>query len=244
MNIPVEGWYAIAFIATLAFIVIMRLAKRGVDLSVGDKKLSIGGLVDEKIGKIKEAADKVDEKRQADDELRKKLFRMAADIDEKTRADERRVVRLLKEKITAVFEDNIKCSMPALTAIEAIKDIFEERVDRNQLRERLAFREREKYIADILFFCKKEYMTFLQRIPALPCGSEQYPEWGAVEPKIKAIIEEFADDVSKILIERCEEKIEVYTAERANFNFESAQKLCVDFPIEKNRGYIERLKKG
>ena len=54
MNIPVEGWYAIAFIATLAFIVIMRLAKRGVDLSVGDKKLSIGGLVDEKIGKIKD----------------------------------------------------------------------------------------------------------------------------------------------------------------------------------------------
>ena len=244
MNIPVEGWYVIAFIATLAFIVIIKLVRRGVDLSIGDKKLSVGRLVDEKIGKMKEVAERFEEKRLADDELRKKLFGAAASIDEKTRADERRVVRLLKEKIAAVFEESIKCSMPALTAIEAIKDIFEELIDRNQLKERLALRERDKYIADIMLFCKREYQNFLQKIPLLPCGSEQYPTWEAIAPKMQAIAESFAGDVSQILVERCEEKIAVYSAEKANFNLEIAKKLFVDYPIEKNRGYIKRLKGG
>ena len=239
-NLPLAGWLVIAFIAVLVFIVLMY---RGIHLRFGDKELSAGAgkAVDKKINAVREEFKQKDADRLHDEELRKKLFRISGEIDEKTKADERRIVRKLYEAIKDIFKPYIKCEMPGLTAAEIIKDELNERVDYNNMREKFAGAERRGYLDDILLNIEADYKAFLFKIPRLPCGTENYPDWQDIRPEVERIIKKWADDTVKILIERINEKIDLYTAEEPNFILTEYKTICVDFPVRKNKKYIKNL---
>ena len=97
-KIPVIGWGVIALIAILIFIVLIVVVRKGATLGWGDKKIALGK-VDKKLDSFKAEIDEQNKKRMEDEELRKALFRRSGEIDEKLKADERRVIRRLYEPI-------------------------------------------------------------------------------------------------------------------------------------------------
>ena len=118
-KIPAIGWGVIVLIAVLIFIALIVVIRKGAVLGWGDKKIALGK-VDKKLDSFKAEIDEQNKKRMEDEELRKALFRRSCEIDEKLKADERRVIHRLYEPIKGLFKANITCEMPALTAAEII----------------------------------------------------------------------------------------------------------------------------
>ena len=170
-QIPAIGWAVIAFVALLVFIILLLALRKGVRLGVGDKKLIVGDVnkeVDNKLTAFKGEIEQREKNRVKDEELRKQLFRTSVEIDEKTKADNRRVIRKLTPDIQAIFAKYGHCEFTTIHAVEIIKDELTERIDYNCIRERLSISERQGYIADILHHIKTGYETFLLKIPRVP----------------------------------------------------------------------------
>ena len=243
-SVLVIGIAAIVFIAVLIFLLLNRLIKKGIRLGVGDKSMIVGDIeknVDDKLELFKTDIEKKEKNRLHDEECRKKLFRLSGEIDEKTKADERRVVRRINGTIKEVFLPFIKCEMPMLSVVELVKDVLQERVDYNCMRERLTATERKGYITDILYFIEQDYTAFLHKLPAVPCGAEQYPTWKEIAPQIETLVNEWADEMIKIIARRIKEKIAMYKAEQPAFLLQEYKELCIDYPIKKNIGYLKAL---
>lgn len=239
-KIPVIGWIVIGFIAVLIFIVLIALIRKGAVLGWGDKKIALGK-VDKKLDSFKAEIDEQNKKRMEDEERRKALFRRSGEIDEKLKADERRVIRKLHDPIKNIFKANIKCEMPYITAAEIIKDELTERVDYNNMKEKLTSKERRGYTQDILFNIETDYKAFLLKIPRLPCGTEKYPAWHEIKPEVEKLVNSWADSMIEVMSTRIKEKIEMYEAEKDNFILPEYKALCIDFPIQKNKKYLQNL---
>lgn len=243
-NIPLAGWIVIAFIAVLIFILLHKAIKKGVKLDVDDKSLIVGDLeknVDGRLEVFKADIEKKEKDRLHDEEYRKKLFRQSGEIDEKTKADERRVIRRINGTIKEIFLPFVKCEMPMLSVVELIKDVLQEKVDYNCMRERLTATERKGYIADILYRIETDYKHFLNKIYAVPCGVEKYPSWKEIAPQIERIVNEWADEMIRIIGRRIKEKIAMYKAEQSAFLLPEYKEICIDYPIKKNIGYLKAL---
>lgn len=243
-SVLVIGIAAIVFIAVLIFLLLNRLIKKGIRLGVGDKRIIVGDIeknVDDKLELFKTDIEKKEKNRLHDEECRKKLFRLSGEIDEKTKADERRVVRRINGTIKEVFLPFIKCEMPMLSVVELVKDVLQERVDYNCMRERLTATERKGYIADILYRIETDYKHFLNKIYAVPCGVEKYPSWKEITPQIERIVNEWADEMIRIIGRRIKEKIAMYKAEQSAFLLPEYKEICIDYPIKKNIGYLKAL---
>ena len=243
-SVLVLGIAAIVFIAVLIFLLLNKLLKKGIQLGAGDKKLIVGDIeknVDDKLELFKTDIEKKEKDRLHDEEYRKKLFRQSGEIDEKTKADERRVIRRINGTIKEIFLPFVKCEMPMLSCVELVKDVLQERVDYNCMRERLTATERKGYIADILYFIEQDYKAFLHKLPAVPCGTEQYPAWKEIAPQIETIVNEWADEMVKIIARRIKEKIAMYKAEQSAFLLPEYKEICIDYPIKKNIGYLKAL---
>lgn len=243
-NIPLAGWIVIAFIAVLIFILLHKAIKKGVKLDVDDKSLIVGDIeknVDGRLEVFKADIEKKEKDRLHDEEYRKKLFRLSGEIDEKTKADERRVIRRINGTIKEVFLPFVKCEMPMLSCVELVKDVLQERVDYNCMRERLTATERKGYIADILYFIEQDYKAFLHKLPAVPCGTEQYPSWKEIAPQIETIVNDWADKMVKIIARRIKEKIAMYKSAQSEFLLSEYKEICIDYPIKKNIGYLKAL---
>ena len=240
-NIPLAGWIVIAFIAVLAFILLML---HGVRLGFGDKVLAIGAagrIMDKKLAAFKSEQEKERHARMSDKQRKEELFRRAAEIDENTKADELQVLRRIKEPIREVFIPYVKCNMPLLSVVELIKDVLQERIERNNMRKRLTTTERKGYVIDILYHIETGYKTFIMEVHAVPCNAERYPEWKRIEPLIEKIVNDWADEMVRIIGRRIKEKIDVYTAEKGSFLLDEYRESCIDFPIKKNKGYLKAL---
>ncbi|QEJ94652.1 hypothetical protein FUT79_08245 [Treponema phagedenis] len=243
-GIPPIGWGVILVIAFLIFIVIMM---KGIRFGMGDKSLSIGKM-DEKIEDIKqdiELKEKEAERKTAmvmhDEELRKSLFKKSMDIDAHLTADLRRSVRRMDEKITTIFEPFIHCPFPSISTINIIKDELNERLDYNNMREKLSGDERRAYLNDILKDIRDAYSTFLLRISKVSCG-EKYPEWAEIKKPLEQLISEWEDEVIGLFIKHIEEKIRMYEMSKRYFKTDEYIENSISYPIEKNKKYLSKLK--
>lgn len=242
-TIPTIGWLVIAFIAILIFIVLVYLLRKGLKLGIGDKSLSVGQTkeVNEKLDELKSEISEKEQARLHDEELRKCLFRKSGLIDEKEKADERRVIRGISQDVRNIFQEHVKCEMPLLSVVEGIKDVLQERVDYNNMREKLTSREKAGYIDDVLYQMQKSYERFLHRVPNVPCSQEKYPEWFEVKPALQKLVDEWAIEMIRIMEARINEKISMYEEKRDGFVLDEYKSLCCDFPIDKNKRYIKEL---
>lgn len=240
-QIPLIGWVVIAFVASLAFIVLLLLIRKGAKFGKGNNFIAIGGSIDKKLDEFKKAIDEKENKRLHDEEKRKELFRQSGSIDEKTKADQRRAVRKLYDTTRDIFDPYIKCEMPAIYAAEIIKDELMERIDYNCMREKLTSHERAGYVQDIMYDIKTSYKNFLAKIPRLPCKAENYPAWDEIKAQVLALVNTWADEMTKIICRRVEEKIEMYSTAKDNFKLPESVEVCVDYPIRKNKKYLKDL---
>lgn len=243
-HIPVIGWIVIAFVAVLIFVILLLALRKGVRLGIGDKRLIVGAVgkdVDEKLIAFKGEIEQREKSRQKDEELRKQLFRASVEIDEKAKADNRRIIRKLTLDIQAIFGKYGHCEFTSTNAVEIIKDELTERIDYNCIRERLSTSERQGYIADILHHIKSGYEMFLLKIPHVPCSQEAYPAWSDIRAAVKSVVNTWANETTAILKKRITEKIDVYNAERDNFILAENKDNAVNYPIRKNKQYIKQL---
>ena len=243
-NIPIAGWLVIAFIAVLIFVLLLFALRKGVRLGVGDKKIIVGDVekgVDSKLSAFKGEIEQREKDRQKDEELRKNLFRASSEIDEKTKADNRRIIRKLTPAIQDIFRPYAHCEFTAISAVEIIKDELTERVDYNCIKERLSISERSGYIADIMHHIRAGYETFLLKIPAVPCSQEAYPAWNDIRAGVESVVTTWADETAAVLKKRIGEKIELYTNERDNFLLAENKENAIEFPVRKNKHYIKKL---
>lgn len=242
-NIPTVGWIVLAFIAVLIFVVLIFLLRRGIKFGIGNNSLSIGQTkeVNEKIEELKTEITQKEKDRLHDEELRKALFRQSGIIDEKEKADERRVIRNISTSIKEVFHDFVKCEMPLLTLVENIKDILQERVDYNNLRENLSRRERTGYLEDVVYKMQKAYEQFLFRVPNVPCSQEAYPDWERIKPKLVELVNAWAVQMVEVINTRISEKISLYESRREDFILDEYKQNACDYPIRKNKKYLKDL---
>lgn len=242
-GIPTIGWLVIAFIAILIFVIFAFLVRRGVKLGIGNKTLSIGQEkeVDEKLESLKHEITQKEKDRRHDETLRETLFREAAKIDEKEKADEKRIIRRLNVCIKNIFSQSLRCEMPLLSLIENIKDVYQERIDDNNMRDKLSLTERRGYLEDILTNIQRTYERFLLYVPRVPCNQEHYPKWAEVKPAFDKLTTDWADSVVEILNNRINEKITMYEEARGKFLLDESRKNACDLPMEKNKIYLRHL---
>ena len=239
-TIPPIGWIVIGLGLFLLFIVFMT---RGMRAHIGDKSFEVGTgkLMDKKLAAFKSEQEKERQNRVSDKQRKEELFRRAAEIDENTKADELQALRRIKEPIRDIFSPYVKCNMPLLSVVELIKDVLQERIERNNMRKRLTITERKGYISDILYAIETGYRAFIREVHAVPCNAENYPEWKRIEPLIEKIVNDWADEMVRIIGKRIKEKIAMYTSEKESFLLDEYRESCIDFPIKKNKGYLKAL---
>lgn len=242
-GISTVGWAVIGFIAFLLFVFLILLIRRGVKFGFGDKTLSVGQEkeVNEKLEALKNEIAQKEKDRRHDEELRKELFRQAAKIDENEKNDEKRIIRRLNVRIKNIFSQSLKCEMPLLSLIENIKDVYQERIDDNNLRDRLSLTERRGYLEDVLTNIQRTYERFLLYVPSVPCNQEHYPKWAEVKPAFEKLTADWADCIVEILNNRINEKITMYEEAREKFLLDESRKNACDLPMEKNKIYLRHL---
>lgn len=225
-NISIAGWLVIAFIAVLVFIIIM---VKGIKLGVGDKSLSIGRL-----------NKKIDDGFK-DEELRKILFKKSIGIDEHLNADLRRSVRRMDSKINAALEPFFKSYLSIVSIAAIIKDELNERIDYNNIREKLSSSERVDYLYDVVKDIKNAFSTFVLHLLKTH-KEEKLPEWSDIKKPIKDLIVDWEKEVVNLLIKHIEEKIAMYEEAKDKFKTEEYIKSSITFPIEKNKKYLQSLR--
>lgn len=220
------GWIVLAFVAVLIFIVIML---RGGSFKLGDKELTIG-----KLNK------KMDDSFE-DEELRKILFKKSIGIDEHLNADLRRSVRRLDSKICAMLEPAFSSFLLIMGLASIIKDELNERIDYNNIKEKLSSSERQDYLFDIIKDIKNAFSTFTLALQKQN-KNEQMPEWSSIATDILQLVSDWEKDVVSLLIKHIEQKITMYEQSKDKFKTAEYIKSSITYPLEKNKKYLKDLR--
>ncbi|MGP1414505.1 MAG: hypothetical protein ACTTJ6_01040 [Treponema sp.] len=244
-GIPFIGWIVILVVAFLIFILLMI---KGVKLAFGDNSLSIGGKLDKKIdGVKKELIDKANNTLH-DEQLRIILYRKSITIDEHLNADLRKIVRRLDGKICTLLEPFSNSFFLSMGISEIIKGELNERIDYNNIREKLSGRERKEYLEDILSDIKDKYSTFLLHLLKQSRDINEYPDWETIEKSIRDLINNWEEEVISLLSHHIGEKIKIYGEKikiyiDAKDDFKTVEYVenSITYPIEKNKKYLKEL---
>lgn len=240
-GIPFMGWIVILIVAFLIFIVLM---VNGIRLGIGDKSLSIGGKLDKKIeGVKKELIDKANDTLH-DEQLRIMLYKKSIAIDEHLNADLRKNVRKLDGKICSLLEPFSNSFFLSMGISEIIKGELNERIDYNNIREKLSGRERKEYLEDILSDIKDKYSTFLLHLLKQSKDINEYPDWESIEKQIRDLVNGWEEEVIELLNYHIEEKIKIYVDAKDGFKTTEYIENSVTYPIEKNKKYLKELEIG
>ena len=238
-SVPVIGWIVIFAISVLIFIIIM---VHGIKLALGNKSLSIGGRLDKKIEDVKK--DMLDKAKNAlhDEQLRIELYRKSANIDEHLNADLRKLVRKQDDKICTLLTPFSTSFYLSMGISEIIKGELNERIDYNNIREKLSGREREEYLEVILSDIRDKYSTFLIHLLTKSSGSlQEYPQWIDIEAPIKDLVKNWEEEVIQLLKNHIKEKIKIYTEAVDDFKTTEYKENSIECPIRKNKQYLQDL---
>jgi len=239
-HLPIIGWLVILTIAVLIFVLLML---RGIKIGFGDKNLSIGGRLEKKIDGVKKELEEKQEKTFHDEKLRIQLYKKSIHIDEHLNADLRKTVRRLDGKICSLLEPFSTSFFLSMGISEIIKGELNERLDYNNIREKLSGREREGYLKSILQDIRDKYSTFLIHLLTQSHGSlKEYPQWDDVEKPIKQLVTEWEKNVVGLLCSHIEEKVKMYEGAKNDFKTEEYIENSVTYPIDKNNKYLSELR--
>lgn len=240
------GWGVIAFIAVLIFIVLMSLIFRGVKFNLKNKSLSVGNKeeienqIDIRLNNFKKEIEKRELERYHDEELRKEMFKESMRIDEELSADEKQSVRCLDDKIAKIFEPFFKSDMPLSLVTAKIQGELNERLDYNNMKEKLTVHKRDKYLSDLMNKLQDKYSTFYLQATNLN-DKDRYPTWKEIEDGIRELMQDWQDEVVKLICKQLKRKIAFYLSKEKEFKTETYKNSSVTIPVNKNQRYLKDL---
>ena len=236
-SLPIYGWIGIIIISLLIFTILMF---RGVKLGWGDKSIIIGKKLENKIDTFKKEIEIENIKKGHDETVQKMLFKKSMMLDNYLVASLIKSVKKLDADIYNIFNPYVQCQFPSLAIIDIFEDVLMERVNFNNIKEKLQNEEREAYLDTIVEDIKNNYILFYVHLKALHCG-ENYPEWNKIEDDIKKLVRQWLVKVAGAYIENVSKKIEMYKKHARKFETESFKKIAINFPLKKNKKYLETL---
>ena len=236
-SLPLYGWISIIVICFMIFMVLML---KGIRLGWGDKSISIGKKLEDKIDSFKKEIEIETLKKEKDETLQKALFKKSGDLDRYVFASLIKAVKKLDNEVYKLFSPFIKCQFPSLTILDIFEDVLIERVNFNNIKEKLTGKMQNAYIEDIIQDIKTNYINFLVHLKTLHCG-EHYPEWEKIEAGVKNIIRGWALKCVFAYIECVNKKIEMYKKAIKKFQTKEFKKNACIIPYNKNKKYLEEL---
>jgi hypothetical protein len=235
-NLPIYGWIFLTIIIFAVLGVIVFLMTRGLRGKFGP--LEIGGLreeVDEKIRLTKEEEAKIRD----DNDLGVELKKFTDEVDANLHADLIAKIEEIDHKVN-VFFDGTECEFPAHRFMGMIKKELYNRVNYNDLKNRLKTSGREAYITRLKNDIRNEYDHAYQLTLNLKCGLK-YPAFPEVEQRLFAAVDWVMAEFLGIIKSRIKEKISKYEADQPLFQTEIRRVKHVDIPLKRNRDYLAAL---
>ena len=223
-NLPFEHLIAILsfFLVTVSVVFI-----NGFSVKLGEKELHIGG--------VRRLLAKKDE----DTLLKEELKRFADDVDHEIEADLFDLIEDLDTKIEGLaLSEHCYFTFEKFTSI--FKNELEKRVRRNNLKEKLAESDREKYASSILRDIEEKHELLQAKIATVKCG-DTYQKFDGIKENARQLLYSFFDEAKTILITAYKRKIAKYNEVKERFKTSAARKFCCDDCIMKNRKYIKKL---
>lgn len=176
------------------------------------------------------------------------MDRSIIDIDEALDAKVKEKTRALRRPLARVVAGAGLCSPAKQSVALGFRDVIDQAVDDNNLRDNLSGAERPRYLGKKLVSLHDEYDDLLEETSGDPCSAGPaatifFPAWASVEPRLLVVLNSWAEAVAQLIVSACQDKIQVYKEYRPQF--ESAKreyyvKVCDDC-IAKNEGYIKAL---
>jgi hypothetical protein len=216
-------------ISVLSFFLVMASVVfiNGFSLRLGDKELHIGG--------VRRLLARKDE----DTLLKEGLKRFSDDADHETEAALFDLIEDLDAKIEGLALSR-HCYFTFEKFIAIFKNALMKRVRRNNLKEKLAGNDREKYAAALLREIEEKHELMYAKIALVQCG-DTYRQFAEIKEKARELLRSFFDDAVAIIAASCRKKIGKYNEAKGRFKTQAARKSCCDDCIEKNKRYIETL---
>jgi hypothetical protein len=235
-SLPLYGWIFLTLIIFAALGVIVFLLLRGFKGKFGP--LEIGGLHEELDGKIKEAKEE-EAKIREDNDLGAELKKFTDEVDDNLHADLIAKIEKIDKKVINFFAGS-ECEFPVFRFMGSIKKELYNRVNYNDLKNRLKTSGREAYIKRLKDDIRNEYDHTYRLTLTIRCGIK-YPEFSIVEQQLFSAVDWVMAEFLRILKFRIEEKIAKYKEEQALFKTESRRIKHVDVPLKKNQEYLAAL---
>jgi hypothetical protein len=235
-DLPVYGWIFLTLIVFAVLGVLVFLLLRGFKGKFGP--LEIGGLRQELDSKIKEAKEE-ESKIREDNDLGMELKKFMDETDENLHADLIAKIEEIDKKVNELFAGS-ECEFPAFRFVGSIKKELYNRVNYNDLKNRLKASGRDAYIKRFKDDIRNEYDHTYRLTLNLKCGLK-YPAFSIVERQLFSAVDWIIAEFLKILKSRIEEKIAKYKEVQPLFKMDIRRIKHVDIPLKRNQDYLSAL---
>jgi hypothetical protein len=235
-NLPLYGWIFLTSIIFVVLCAVVFLLLRGFKGKFGP--LEIGGLREELDNKIKETKEE-ETKIREDNDLGIELKKFMDEVDENLHADLIAKIEEIDRKVNEFFIDS-ECEFPIFRFMNSIKKEFYNRVNYNDLKNRLKTSSRDAYIKRLKDDIRNEYDHTYRLTLNLKCGLK-YPSFSIVEQQLFSTVDWVIAEFLKILKTRIEEKIAKYKGDQPLFKTENRRIKHVDVPLKRNQDYLAAL---
>jgi len=199
----------------------------GFSIRIGEKEIHIGGIL------------RLLAKKDEDTLLKEALHKFSEEVDHEVNGSLYDLVDSLNLEIEGIALKQ-HCYFTFEKFISILKSELEKRVRRNNLKEKLAKTNRDKYVNTILKDIEGKYELLQAKVNHLNCG-ESYTQFSVIKTEVRNVLCEFFDGAKAIVIGGCGKKLKKYNESKPKFKTASARKFSCDDPIERNEGYIRDL---
>jgi hypothetical protein len=235
-NLPVYGW---AFLTLIVFAILgmsVFLLLRGFKGKFGP--VEIGGLREELDEKLKEAREE-ENKIRDDNDLGIELKKFTDEVDANLHADLIAKIEEIDKKVNDFFAGS-ECEFPVFKFMGSIKKELYNRVNYNDLKNRLRTFGRDAYIKRLKDDIRNEYdHTYLLTLN-LKCGLK-YPAFSVVEQQLFSAVDWVIAEFLDIEKSRIKEKISKYEGVVPLFKTDTRRVKHVDIPLKRNQDYLSAL---
>jgi hypothetical protein len=167
-------------------------------------------------------------------------------VDDALTLAAKRVTKAMRRPMIHAVADVTNCPITKRAMGSALLDPLFDACDENDFKTHLSAAERDQYVREKVSMVR-EYYDELSDATATGCavddGENDLPPWEEAEPRVKQVVETWAERIAYAVNEACAQKIGIYSECRPLF-VDAKDKYfvgVVDECITKNRGYIEAL---
>jgi hypothetical protein len=235
-SLPIYGWIFLTLIVFAILGVFIFLLLRGFKGKFGP--LEIGGLREELDTKIKEAKEE-ETKIREDNDLGVELKKFTDEVDANLHADLIAKIEEIDKKVNGIFAE-AECEFPAFRFVGSIKKELYNRVNYNDLKNRLKASGRGAYIKRLKDDIRNEYDHTYRLTLNLKCGVK-CPAFSVVERQLFAAVDWIMAEFLNIEKMRVREKITKYEEARPLFKTGDRRVKHVDIPLKRNQDYLTAL---